>query len=67
MYAAQLDRLGDDAMAKLAMLVNQFGPITLLCFEHRVRGPQDCHRRQAAEWLEKRLGVEVPELDGRRR
>jgi hypothetical protein len=61
----QLDRLADDIDAKLAWLTEEFGgPIVLLCWEKRVRGPEDCRRRWAAWWTE-RTGIEVPELDGK--
>ena len=65
MYAAQLERLGDDIERKLGWLAGSFGPLVLCCFERRVSGPSDCHRRAAAEWLEKRLGIDIPELDPR--
>lgn len=32
---------------------------TLLCFE---KDPSNCHRRIVAEWLEKALDVNIPEL-----
>ena len=46
-YTEQLERLADDIEDKLCQLGDHFGgPIVLLCFERRVGGPQDCHRRR---------------------
>jgi hypothetical protein len=67
MFRAQMDRLAADIVEKLTWITGKYGPCSLLCYERRVRGPQDCHRRAAARWLEDRLGIEVPELDGRER
>lgn len=66
-YLAQLDRLADDIERKFGWLADRFdGPAVLCCFE---RGPLTddnwCHRRLAAAWLSDRLGIEIPELDGR--
>jgi hypothetical protein len=63
MYLAQLERFADDILTKLGWLTAEYGPCTLLCFERRVSGPTDCHRRAAAGWLQDRLGIEIPELD----
>lgn len=66
MFRAQMDRLAADILAKLTWITDEYGPCSLLCFERRVRpGPQDCHRRIAAEFIENRLGIEVRELDPR--
>lgn len=62
-YLRQLDRLGDCIEVKLGWLP---GPVCLLCYERRVRGPADCHRRLFADWWTARTGAEVPELDGPR-
>jgi hypothetical protein len=65
-YREQLDRLAGDIEAKLSWLAEDIGPICLCCYERRVRGPEDCHRRiWAAWWTERHPGEVVPELDGR--
>lgn len=61
-YAAQLDRFADDIDAKLKILNEAFGRISLLCYERRVTGRQ-CHRLAFGRWWEARTGQEVPELD----
>ncbi len=61
-YRRQLDRFAEDIEMKVAWLAERFGPITLLCYERRVL-PGECHRLIAGEWISKRLGIEVPELD----
>jgi hypothetical protein len=65
-YVAQLDRLADDIETKLGWLAERYdGPLVLCCFERRVSGPNDCHRRRWADWWTERTGQPVPELDGR--
>lgn len=65
-YLEQLDRLSDDIEAKLGLLADEFGAVALCCFERRVRGPEDCHRRLWAQWWTEHVtGEEVPEHDGR--
>jgi hypothetical protein len=61
-YRAQLDRFAEDILTKITWLTEAFGPVTLCCFERKVQ-PGECHRLIAAEWLQNRLGIEVPELD----
>ena len=52
-YTAQLDAL--DALQVYEALKNSI----LVCYE----APGDlCHRRLVAEWIEKKLGIKVPEL-----
>ncbi|MBM4286472.1 MAG: hypothetical protein FJ128_14690 [Deltaproteobacteria bacterium] len=52
-YQAILDKLDP------RQVYEDLGPdAVLLCWEQR----SFCHRRLVAEWLEKRLGVEVPEM-----
>ena len=63
-YLAQLERHAGDIEAKLGWLTGAYGDICLCCFERRVRGPADCHRRLFAGWWEQRTGEVVPELDG---
>jgi hypothetical protein len=62
-YREQLDRLADEIATKLGWLAED-GPVVLLCYERRVRGPQDCHRRIWADWWSERTGEVIPELDG---
>jgi len=64
-YLAQLDKLAEDIDLKLTWLAQRYPGQTLiaLCYERRVRGPQDCHRRLWADWHEARTGQHVPELD----
>lgn len=64
-YTAQVDRMEEDIMTKIAWLEERYGEIVLVCFERRVQ-PGDCHRLIAAERIGQWLGREVPELDGRR-
>jgi hypothetical protein len=59
----QLDRLADDIDRKLRAIPPESGALALCCFERRVTGPEMCHRRLVAGWLEHRYGIEVPELD----
>lgn len=37
-------------------------PLVLLCYENVHRG-EVCHRRMAAEWIEQRSGLVVPEVE----
>jgi hypothetical protein len=62
-YTEQLDRLAGYIEAKLSDLAGQYGQVCLLCFEQRIRGPQDCHRRLWAQWWTERTGQEIPEHD----
>ena len=65
-YLAQLDRFADLIAQKLSWLKDQEDePLVLLCFERKIRGPQDCHRRLFADWWSELTGQEVPELDAR--
>jgi hypothetical protein len=63
-YLKQLDELAGYIEVKLGDLAGQFDRVCLLCWERRVTGPQDCHRRLWAQWWTERTGEEVPELDG---
>ena len=62
-YLAQLDRLAADIYRKLTWIEPEHGALVLCCYEKRISGPHDCHRRLAANWLSDRLGVEIPEMD----
>jgi len=62
-YLQQLDQLAPDILRKLTWIEPEFGALALLCFEKKISGPHDCHRRLAANWLSTRLGVEIPEMD----
>jgi hypothetical protein len=66
-YLAQLDERAADIMRKIAWFggegIAEHGAIVLLCFEKKIAGPHDCHRRLASGWLSQRLGVEIPEMD----
>jgi hypothetical protein len=65
-YTAQLDRYAAGIEEKLTRLGEATGsPLVLLCFERRIRGPADCHRRSFAQWWQERTGQQVPELDGK--
>jgi hypothetical protein len=66
-YRSQLDRPAGDIEAKLRWLADSYGGLVLLCFERRIRGPQDCHGRLFAAWRTERTGLDVPGLDGRKR
>jgi hypothetical protein len=63
MYLEQLSRLADEIDQALLAIPPENGSLVLCCFERRVTGPADCHRRLAARWLKGRYGVEVRELD----
>jgi hypothetical protein len=62
-YKAQLETLGvEEIIAGLAGISqghNNGRPLVLLCWE---KPGQFCHRRLLANWIEKSVGVEVPEL-----
>lgn len=69
LYFAQLSKLDPEAVVKdlYALVGVGINPV-LLCYE---RPPFDavrnyCHRRMAAEWLENKLGLEIPEWSGQR-
>jgi hypothetical protein len=66
-YLDQLSRSAADIFRKLSWFaaegMAEHGSIVLLCFEKRINGPHDCHRRLAANWLSERLGIEIPEMD----
>ncbi len=49
-----------DELQKL--VVGQEHPPVLLCHENISKSGQWCHRRMAADWFEKELGIVVPEL-----
>jgi hypothetical protein len=63
-YAELLSRLDpSDTWAALHELAGGAEPV-LLCFERPPFSDANrCHRRQVAAWLERRLGVDVPEYD----
>ncbi len=48
-------------LAELHELAGDAEPV-LLCFERLQTPGEWCHRRLAAEWLERSLGVDIPEL-----
>ena len=68
-YLQRLDAHGDTIVASLTALANA-NPrraLVLLCWcrigsDDPMRPDGFCHRRMAAGWLERRLGVPVPEL-----
>jgi hypothetical protein len=62
-YFKRLDEIGVDTIrARLDELhtASPSGRVVALCFE-RIGEP--CHRRWAAEWIERELGLVVPELE----
>jgi hypothetical protein len=62
-YIDRLDGIGADVIgAHLEALraASPSGQVVALCYEPV---GQFCHRRLAAEWLEQRLGLIVPELE----
>lgn len=64
-YRAGLEEIGAQTiLAKLERISAEGGsrPLVLLCYED-VLGGAWCHRQIAAEWIQERLGIEVPELE----
>lgn len=64
-YIERLDRLDLDALVQTFEAIStQHGGqrLVLLCFED-VHAGQLCHRRLAAERLERKLGITVPEIE----
>jgi len=61
-YLTQLDEQADAVELELTALHGLYGPLVLCCFERELVNEYSCHRTLAARWLERRLGIEVPEL-----
>lgn len=63
LYTEQLAKLDPErVVADLTALAAGHEPV-LLCYERPPFAPDNwCHRRMVADWLEKRLGLLVPEL-----
>lgn len=59
----QLDCEAETIDVKLRTIHPGATRLVLCCFERRVTGPADCHRRVAAAWLEQRYGIEIVEID----
>lgn len=64
-YRRQLEVLGPERIVSdITRISEQHGglPLCLLCFERLDEPGGWCHRRVLADWIEKNVGVEVPEL-----
>lgn len=64
-YLAGLEEIGAQTiLAQLERISAEEGgrPLVLLCYENVLAGDW-CHRQIAAEWMQERLGIEVPELE----
>lgn len=55
-----LDKLSPADVYEDLMDLGNGGDVAIVCFE---KDRNDCHRKTVAEWLEKMLGIEVPEYD----
>jgi hypothetical protein len=62
-YLEQVTAAADTIDVKLRTIEPGAARLVLACFERRVTGPADCHRRLASRWLAERYDVEIPELD----
>jgi hypothetical protein len=61
-YRAGLEKIGlEGIVSELWRISEEHGgrPLVMLCWE---RPGEFCHRRVLADWIEKNVGVEVPEL-----
>jgi uncharacterized protein YeaO (DUF488 family) len=61
-YKAELEKIGlERIVSELWRISEEHGgrPLVMLCWE---RPGEFCHRRVLADWIEKNVGVEVPEL-----
>lgn len=63
-YLARLDRYAGEIVAALAAIARSRPgtPLVLLCFDDIELAGVFCHRTWAAEWVQERHGIEVPEL-----
>lgn len=62
-YLAQVARFAGEIDAKLDAIPAENGAVVLLCWERRITGPESCHRRLAAGFLQDRHGIEIEEMD----
>jgi hypothetical protein len=62
-YLAQVARFAGDIDAKLAAIPAENGALVLLCWERQITGPDQCHRRLAAGFLQDRHGIQIEEMD----
>ena len=62
-YLAQVARFAGDIDAKLAAIPSENGALVLLCWERQITGPDQCHRRLAAGFLQDRYGITIEEMD----
>jgi hypothetical protein len=60
-YVRQLEGLGAEAILERLARIGDGRPVVLLCWEK----PDDewCHRWQLADFLQREVGVSVPELE----
>lgn len=58
-YASILRRNDANKIYQLIQRIGKGSDVALLCYE---KPGEFCHRRLLAEWLEKSLGIEVPEF-----
>ena len=65
-YLARLDRYGGEIMTALTAIARSRPgtQLVLLCFDDIEQAGVFCHRTWAAEWMQERHGIEVPELPG---
>lgn len=64
-YMAKLERVGINAiMDEINAISKRHGGATpvLLCYENIEDGVSYCHRRIASTWIEKKVGIVVPEF-----
>jgi len=67
-YRTRLDRIGVDRLRAQfdAIAAEHPGrPLVLLCWENLDKPGERCHRRIAADWIEARTGLAVPEVESR--
>lgn len=68
-YRQHLDHVGVEAIRHALIRAaddTNADRLVLCCFERRITGPADCHRRQFADWWLQLTGQRVPELDASR-